>query len=73
MRPFGVVFFTEGIKAFLLCHKVLLRRNGGFFLEGTMHSFMLAVLLRFTGFYLFGIDTQLDPPDREGGESRNGV
>lgn len=67
MRPFGVVFLTEGIKALLLCRKIL-RRNVGFFPEGTMHSFVVTVPLRFTGFYLFGINAQLDSPDRESGQ-----
>ena len=52
MRSFGIVFLTEDIEAFLLCGKVLLRRNGCFLFQGTVHSLMLAVLLGFAGFYL---------------------
>src|SRR5664280_569223 len=69
MRTFGIVFLPEGIKSFLLGLKILPRGNGSFFLEGTVHSFVLAILLRLAGFYLFRIDTQLDPPDRKRRES----
>ena len=73
MRTFGIVFLPEGIKSFLLGLKILSRGNGSFFLEGTVHSFVLAILLRFAGFYLFGINAQLDPPDRKGGKSPDGT
>jgi len=73
MRAFGIIFLSEGIKAFLLRFQIFLGGKGRFFLECPVHSFMLSILLRFAGFYLFGINAQFDPPDRKGGESPDGT
>ena len=49
MRPLVVVFVDEAIEPGLLLQEVLPGRFGGFLLQGQMHAFMPAVLLRLSG------------------------
>ena len=43
------------------------------FFECAVHVFVLAVLVRFSGFDEFGSDSELYPPDGESRESSEGV
>ena len=73
MGSFGVVLFSEHVESFLLFSEVLLRRNGCFLFQGKMHSLVFAVLLGFARLYLFRVNSQFDPPDREGRQSGYGA
>src|ERR1700674_813432 len=50
VRPVMVEALDEVIELPLLLEEVLRRRLGGFLLEGQMHPFVAAVLLRVAGF-----------------------
>src|SRR6201993_3041071 len=49
MGSFVIEFLEEGVELGLLLRDIGARRAGGFFLQGQMHTFMPAVLLRMTG------------------------
>jgi hypothetical protein len=49
MGSFVIEFLEEGVELGLLLQDVGARRTSGLFLQGQMHAFMPAVLLRMTG------------------------
>ena len=49
MRSFLIELFQEGVELGLLLQDVGAGRTSGFFLQGQMHAFMPAVLLRMAG------------------------
>jgi hypothetical protein len=49
MGSFVIEFLEEGVELGLLLQDVGARRTSGFSLQGQMHAFMSAVLLRMTG------------------------
>ena len=65
VRPFVVKDFGEFIEAGLLLQEVCGRGLGGFFLQGEMHAFVAAILLRMAGLDAFDTDSQPEPPDGE--------
>src|SRR5947199_3280121 len=58
VRSFGVELLDEGIEAGLLLQAVCAWRAGGLLLEGEMHAFMAAVLLRMARFDALDLDAQ---------------
>lgn len=73
MGPLGVEFLHEGVKARLLLQAVHARRTSGLFLQGKVHAFVSAVLLRTAGLDAFDLDAQAQPPYREFGEVKQGI
>ena len=69
MRPDLVEGAAEVVEVALLGTEVGLRRPGGFALEGSVHSFVTAVLLRLSGLDGLRTDTETDPPGAEPCES----
>ena len=67
VRPFGVELLAEAIEAPLLSGEAPRRRARGLGLQGAMHAFMAAILLRLARFDQLGQNAQADPP---GGEAR---
>ena len=65
MRAFLIVVALEAIKALLLSRQGASSGASGFCLEGTMHPFMTAILLRLTWLDTQRLDSQLDPPHRQ--------
>jgi len=49
MRRFVIELLQESVELGLLLQKVGAGGRGGFFLQGQMHTFLPAVLLRMTG------------------------
>ena len=49
MRPFVIALVQEGVELGLLLQNVGAGGTSGFFLQGQMHTFMTAVLLRMAG------------------------
>jgi hypothetical protein len=64
MRPFGIELSYEGIEAALLLQAVEAWRACCFLLEGEMHAFVAAVLLRMARLDAFDRDAEPEPPDR---------
>ena len=62
MRADVVEDVAEVVEVALLGTEVCLRRSSGFALEGSMHSFVTAVLLRLTRFDGLRTDAEPDPP-----------
>src|SRR5438270_12888907 len=73
MRAFGIELVDEVIEAVLLLQAVLAWRAGGFLLQGQMHAFVAAVLLRPARLDAFDGDAKPQPPDRELGEAEQGI
>ena len=73
MRPFGIELVHEVVEAGLLLQAVHAWRAGGFLLQGQMHAFMAAVLLRLAGLDALDGDAEAQPPDRELGEVEQGI
>ncbi len=73
VRPDLVERLTEDVEPALLCTQVLGRGSGGAFAQGTMHSFVTAVLLRLAGLNELGNDPELDPGDGQLGEAAEGT
>ena len=65
MRPDGIEGAAEVVEVALLGTEVGLRRPSGFALEGSMHSFVTAILLWLTRFDGLGTDAETDPPSAE--------
>lgn len=65
MRAFIIVNINETVEAGLLLQDVHARRPGGFLLQGQMHTFMAAVLLRIAGRDALEANAETQPPDRE--------
>ncbi len=63
----------EVVEAGLLLQEVGGRRLGGFFLQGEMHAFMAAILLRMTGFDSLDANAEAKPPDGEFAEIEQSV
>jgi hypothetical protein len=61
MRPLMVELLTEAIEALLLSAAVGRWGPCGFGFQGTVHTFMTAMLLRFTRLETFREDTESDP------------
>ena len=57
MGSFLIEFLQKGVELSLLLQDVGAGRAGGFFLQGEMHAFMAAVLLRMTGADAFNGDS----------------
>ena len=55
------------------CRKLRSGRLGGFFLQGEMHAFVAAVLLRMAGLDPFDANAQAQPPDGEFAQMKQGV
>ena len=62
MRPDVIEGATEVVEVALLGTEVGLRRSRGLALEGSVHSFVTAVLLRLTGLDGLRTDAEPDPP-----------
>ena|SRR5216684_7516869 len=60
-----VVAVDEVIELGLLLQEVAAGRLGGLQLQGQMHAFVAAVLLRVAGLDALDLDTESEPPDRE--------
>lgn len=69
MGALVVVYVQERIKALLLLQEV----ERGLLLEGQVHAFMAAVLLRASGLDALDADTEAQPPDGEPAESEQGM
>src|SRR5437016_1027100 len=65
--------FDEIVELGLLLKEVVTGRLGGFQLQGQMHAFMAAVLLRVARFDALDLDTEPEPPDGELGEVEEGI
>ena len=65
MRPLIVELVDEVIEPLLLLEEVKTRRLGRLFLEGQVHAFVPAVLLRMAWLDALKVDTQAQPPDRQ--------
>jgi len=72
MGPLLVEDAPKGVEAPLLGAKVLAGGTGGVGLEGAVHALVSAVLVRAGGFDQLGTDPELDPVDRELGETGDG-
>ena len=64
---------AESVELALLSRQISCRGTGGFGFQPTMHSFMAAVLLGFTGLDELRQDTEPNPPGRQLGQSSQGV
>ena len=73
MRTLVLEDLHKLVEPSLLLQEVSTRRLGGFFLQGEMHAFMAAVLLRMSRFDPFNADAQAQPPDRQFAEIKQGV
>ena len=65
MWPFGIELVDEVVEAALLLKAVHTSGAGRFFLQGKMHAFVAAILLRVTRLDALDRDAQAQPPDRE--------
>ena len=65
MRPLIVEALEEVVELRLLLQEVLCGRLGGFFLQGEVHAFVTAILLRMAGLDAFDVDTKPQPPHGE--------
>src|ERR1700730_17767325 len=63
--PLIVVAFDELVELGLLLKEVVAGRLGGLQLQGQMHAFMAAVLLRAAGLDALDLDAEPEPPDRQ--------
>ena len=69
MRPDVIEGSTEVVEVALLGTEVGLRRPSGLALEGSVHSFVTAILLWLTRFDGLGTDAETDPPSAEACEA----
>jgi hypothetical protein len=65
VRAFVVEDRAESVEAPLLSREASGRWSSGFGLESAVHAFVRAVLLRGGRLDELGVNTELDPPDRE--------
>ena len=65
MRPDGIEGAAEVVEVTLLGTEVGLRRSSGFALEGSVHAFVTAILLRLTRLDGLRTDAEPDPPSAE--------
>jgi hypothetical protein len=65
LRAFGIEFLNEGVEFSLLLQDIGASGACGFLLQGQMHPFMPAVLLRMAGLNALDRDSQSQPPNRE--------
>jgi hypothetical protein len=65
VRALTVVDLHEGLELASLLKQVLRRRLGRFLLQGEVHPFMPAVLLRVAGLDALDLDPQAQPPHRQ--------
>jgi len=65
VRTLVVEDLDKLVETSLLLKKIGGCRFAGFFLQGQVHAFMTAVLLRMTGLDSFATDAQAQPPHRE--------
>ena len=65
MRPDGIEGAAEVVEVTLLGTEVGLRRPSGFALEGSVHAFVTAILLRLTRLDGLRTDAEPDPPSAE--------
>lgn len=73
MGPEGVELFPELVEFSLLGSVIGGRWPRGFGFEGSVHTLVTAILLRFAGFDEFGVDTESDPPSGQTRESSEGM
>ena len=73
MGTFLIEDVDELIEAGLLLQEVGSGRFGGFLLQGEMHTFMTAVLLRMARLNAFDTDAQPQPPDGELAQVEQGM
>src|SRR6516225_4740756 len=73
VRTLVVEDLEELVEAGLLLQKISTGWLGGFFLQGEMHAFVPAVLLRMPRLDAFNANAQAEPPDREFAEVKQGV
>src|SRR5687768_11030800 len=73
MRALLVEALDERIEAGLLLQEVASGRLGGLLLEGEVHAFMAAILLRMAGLDALDRNPQAQPPHRELAEAEDGV
>jgi len=73
VRALEIEDFHELIEAGLLLEEVVSGRLGGFFLQGEMHAFVAAILLRMAGLDTFNANAQAEPPDRELAQVKQGM
>ena len=67
--PYVVEGAAEVVEVVLLSAEVGLRRLSGFTLEGSVHSFVTAVLLGFSRLDSFRTDAEPDPPGAQPSEA----
>jgi hypothetical protein len=73
VRALVIEDFHELIEAGLLLEEVAGGRLGGFFLQGEMHAFVAAILLRMAGLDAFNANAQAEPPDGELAQVKQGM
>ena len=73
MRSEGVELISEAVEFSLLSTVIGGGRSRGFGFEGSVHTLVTAILLRFAGFDEFGVDTESDPPSGQTRESSEGI
>ena len=73
VRPTAIVSLDEGVEPGLLLEHVGGGRLGGFGLQGEVHAFVPAVLLRMAGLDVLDVDAEAESPDGEFAEAIEGV
>ena len=73
MRTLAIKNFHEIVEASLLLQEVGSRWFSSFFLQGEMHAFVTAILLRVARPDAFNTDAQAQPPNRELAEMKQSV
>jgi hypothetical protein len=73
VRTLLIELLSEVVELALLSAVVGGRWLCGFGLEGSVHAFVAAILLRFAGFDALGKDAESDPPGGQLGEPAEGM
>jgi hypothetical protein len=73
VRPLVVVAFDEVVEFGLLLEEVGASGLCGLELQGQVHAFMAAVLLRATWLDALDLDAEPEPPDRQPAQAEEGI